>query len=277
MLAASQAFDAGEQGNSMFYVFQAGPARQQNEHVFESILSQSRPRRPSHQGEIKSRQLRIYSRMICTCYRFVILRTHTKFIYFVFSPTMIEGVYLQCIHSGMLLFILPFYIKNASFLGVRQHAVSFSLGTSVGPLGVHRVQPDERPVQQVFTSAIAPVPCYYRLQNPKRHYHFQQYVLGCVKGCGDPPLSTTGLTARKYAYSSQLSGLGCLHRVLVPAPVCFRRTESTASTFLELARERFEARNGRPATFEENAFAFDGLQVGRVSSVEGSFGVGRLS
>ncbi|CAM9422857.1 unnamed protein product [Ectocarpus fasciculatus] len=39
---------------------------------------------------------------------------------------------------------------------------------------------------------------------------------------------------------------------------------STASTFLELARERFEARNSRPATFEENNFAFDGLQLVRV-------------
>ncbi|CAM9359759.1 unnamed protein product [Ectocarpus fasciculatus] len=42
------------------------------------------------------------------------------------------------------------------------------------------------------------------------------------------------------------------------------QAESTASTFLELARERFEARNGRPATFEENNFAFDGLQLIRV-------------
>ncbi|CAB1109616.1 unnamed protein product [Ectocarpus sp. CCAP 1310/34] len=39
-----------------------------------------------------------------------------------------------------------------------------------------------------------------------------------------------------------------------------RRGDSTASTFLELARERFEARNGRPATFEESNFSLDRLQ-----------------
>ncbi|CAN0550029.1 unnamed protein product, partial [Ectocarpus sp. 12 AP-2014] len=40
--------------------------------------------------------------------------------------------------------------------------------------------------------------------------------------------------------------------------------DSTAPTFLELARERFEARNDRPATFEENHFSLDRLQLVRV-------------
>ncbi|CAM9476606.1 unnamed protein product, partial [Hapterophycus canaliculatus] len=36
----------------------------------------------------------------------------------------------------------------------------------------------------------------------------------------------------------------------------------TCSTFLELAKERFEVRNGRPATVEEETWAFGELQAG---------------
>ncbi|CAN0194624.1 unnamed protein product [Pylaiella littoralis] len=40
--------------------------------------------------------------------------------------------------------------------------------------------------------------------------------------------------------------------------------EHTAGSFLELAQERFEARNGRPATSEEETWTLEGLQLVRV-------------
>lgn len=39
------------------------------------------------------------------------------------------------------------------------------------------------------------------------------------------------------------------------------------SSFLELAKDRFEARNGRPATVEEETWTFDELQAGHGLSI----------